>query len=187
MGFQTYLNESRELNEYESQIVVLAMLAEDDMILEAMNEEDIALLAEGLSDKLGKAGLKLHKGKGILDYVKSFTMGAGKLFLAMIKGDTKKAKAILQTVEKEDILDFLYKLDLGTLHLITGPLHTIDAWTGWDLSVKMKSHMQKAGNIFDEIKHALATVKDKIVGAFDKGVSSKLVSKIGEIEKAVGA
>lgn len=185
MSFQAYLTESRELTEMESNIVVLAYLLEED--LNTLNEADSELLAEGINDKLGKAGLKLHKGKGILNYIKDFMSGTGKLFLALFKGDTKKAKEILKSMEKEDILDFLYKLDLGTLHLVTGPLHTIDAWTGWDLSVKMKSHMQKAGNIFDEIKHALGTVKTKITTAFDKAVSSKLIGKIGEIEQAVGA
>lgn len=185
MGFQTFINESRELTEQESNIIALAYLLEED--LNTLNESDSEMIAEGIQDKLSKAGLKLHKGKGIIDYVRSFMKGAGKVFLSLFKGDTKKAKEILKTVEKEDILDFLYKLDLGTLHLVTGPLHTIDAWTGWDLSVKMKSHMEKAGNIFDEIKTALTTVKTKITTAFDKAVSSKLIGKIGEIEQAVGA
>lgn len=183
MGFQTYINESRELTEMETNIVVLAYLLEED--LNALNESDNELLAEGISDKLAKAGLKLHKGKGILQYVTQFTKGAGKLFLALFKGDAKKAKQILMSIEKEEILDFLYKLDLGTLHLITGPLHTIDAWTGWDLGVKMKDHMQSAGTVLSQIKTALVNVKQKIVGAFDKGVSTKLIGKIGEIEMAI--
>jgi len=183
MSLKNYMNESQQLNEIETKMFVLSCLLEED--LNTLNESSAEMLAEGITDKLGKAGLKLHKGKGILTYIKDFTMGAGKVFLAMIKGDVKKAKEILKTVEKEDILDFLYKLDLGTLHLVTGPLHTIDAWTGWDLSIKMKDHMQKASSIFDQIKDALRNVKQKIVSAFDKNISSKLVTQVDKIEQAI--
>jgi len=183
MSFKSYINESRTLTEMESNIIVMAYLLEEN--LDNMNETDYVMLAEGINDKLGKVGLKLHKGKGIIDYIKDFTMGVGRLFLALMKGDKNKAKEILKTVSKEDVLDFLYKLDLGTLHLITGPLHTIDAWTGWDLGVKVKQKMEKAKDIYQEIKHALQTVKQKIKTAFDKKVAPKLISKIGEIEKVV--
>jgi len=183
MGFKNYINESQELNEFESRMFVLANLMEED--LNSLNESSAEMLAEGIKDKLDKAGLKLHKGKGILDYIKNFTKGTGKLMLALFKGDTKKAKEILKTIEKEDILDFLYKLDLGTLHLVTGPLHTIDAWTGWDLSVKMKDHMQKASGVWDQLKDALHNVKQKIQVAFGKDVGNKLTKHVNAIEQAI--
>ncbi len=169
------------LSERETRFFILATLLEKD--LNVLNESSIESITEGIDDTLSKMGLKIHKGKGILDYVSSFVKGSGKVFLAMLKGDTKSAKEILQSVSKEDVLDFLYKLDLGTLHLITGPLHTIDAWTGWDLSVKMKRQMQKAGDIFTEIKATLSSVKQKIVTAFGTKKSAVMVSKLSDIEK----
>ena len=183
MSLKNYMNESQELNEMETRMFILVNLLEQD--LNSINESSAEMLVESISDKLDKVGLKLHKGKGILSYVKSFTGGAGKVMLALFKGDAKKAKEILKTVEKEDVLDFLYKLDLGTLHLITGPLHTIDAWTGWDLSVKMKSHMQKASSVFDQLKDALRNVKQKIVTAFDKNIGAKLNKHVDAIEQAI--
>lgn len=183
MNFKKFLNEE-QINEQEIQIQTLLFLVEN---VDTLNESTEDQLLEGLNDKLGKLGLKLHKSKGVLDYIKSFTTGIGKLFLYMIKGDQEKAKALLQSIKKEDILDFLFKLDLGTLHLFTGPLHMIDAWTGWDLSVKMKDHVEKGEGIIAIVKQALQKVRDGIYNLFqtDKQKTDKLLSYINNIDNEI--
>ena len=36
-------------------------------------------------------------------------------------------------ISSSQLIDFLLKLDMLTLHAITGPIHMIDAVTGWHL------------------------------------------------------
>lgn len=178
MNFQEYLNESAEA---ELHIHALLFLLEQD--LDALNESsDFEALDEAFDSHLKKIGLKLHKSKGILDYIKSFAKGAGKVIYYIIKGDHDKAKDVLKTMTKEDFLDFLYKLDLGTLHLITGPLHFIDAWSGWDLAVNMASHMKKAEDMGSILKQAIEKVKTAVVNMFTGKQQKNLLSHVDKIQ-----
>lgn len=164
--FQQFLNEEQLISEQEFQIQTLLFLAEN---LEMINESELSaeVILEGVNDKLNKLGLKIHKSKGILDYIKQFVGGIGKVFMYMIKGEHDKAKELLKSVKKEDVLDFLYKLDLGTLHLFTGPLHMIDAWTGWDLGVNLKAHVEKGEGMIHAVKTALDKVKKGVQELFN--------------------
>ena len=148
----------------EEKFIGLVMAAEHlDSINESENDLD-----EAIKDVFNKTGLKIHKSKGILDYVKSFGTSVGKVFLYLFKGENEKAKAIVKSLKKEDVLDFLLKLDLGTLHLVTGPIHTIDAWTGWELGVnlnnKVKSSEEKLSVLQKTIENAKKLVKDLFSG-----------------------
>ena len=68
------------------------------------------------------------------------------------------------------MLDFLLKLDMATLHVLTGPLHTIDAITGWHLWANVKDKadqgLKKAKEAIDNLiavaKTAEQSVKDKL-------------------------
>lgn len=170
--FTAFLNESRFGLTTNEKIVSMILFMESDVFqkMEFMTEskldEDLKILSEGINDHLNKLGLKIHKSKGILDYIKSFTTGIGKVMFHIVKGDVDKAKELIKSVSKEDVMDFLYKLDLGTLHLFTGPIHMIDAWTGWDLAVNLKSHMEKGEGISDMIKKELTKVKEYITKLF---------------------
>lgn len=183
MGFKDFKRDGVLIEEQAARYMTLTYLIE---MQDSLNESNVEVLYEGINDKLNKIGLKIHKGTGILDYIKSFSEGSGKVFLALIKGDTKKAKEILQAVNKEDILDFIYKLDLGTLHLFTGPLHMIDAWTGWDLSANIKSHMVKAQSTVQIFKDALKKVRDNIVHVFDGGRRKSAEKALAALETGVG-
>ena len=188
MSLKNYMNESTQVDEQVVKYLALTELMEMDS--SALNESTINETAEniveGLNDKLNKLGLKIHKGSGILDYIKSFATGVGKVFLALIKGDTVKAKEILKTLKKEDVLDFIYKLDLGTLHLFTGPLHMIDAWTGWDLSANIKTHMAKAQSLAQVFKDAVIKLKDTIVNGFSGKQQKNLMKHAQALENGAG-
>lgn len=193
MGFKQFLMEEAVV-EQQLHIETLLFLSENmDKIeqLSLLNEDDqdtvLAQLEEGIHDKLGKAGLKLHKGKGILDYIKSFVGGVGKLMLYTVKGETEKAKELLKSIRKEDIMDFLYKLDLGTLHLFTGPLHMIDAWTGWDLAVKIEHKVKEGHDIAHTVKQAIAKTKEGIRKLFanDEKRQTKLLKVADRFAKEV--
>ena len=167
--YKTFLTESKLGLTTQEKIISLLVLMEHLDTLDLMSEsidEQLVTIAEGINDHLNKVGFKLHKSKGILDYIKSFAGGVGKVMFHIIKGDLDKAKELIKSISKEDILDFLYKLDLGTLHLFTGPIHMIDAWTGWDLAVNLKSHIEKGEGITDIIKKELQKVKEYISKLF---------------------
>lgn len=188
--YKTFLTESKLGLTTQEKIISLLVLMEHLDTLDLMSEsidEQLVTIAEGINDHLNKVGFKLHKSKGILDYIKSFAGGVGKVMFHIIKGDLDKAKELIKSISKEDILDFLYKLDLGTLHLFTGPIHIIDAWTGWDLAVNIKSHMEKGERITDIIKKELQKVKEYISKLFptdiekQKELSSNLDSVLASI------
>jgi len=190
MGFKRYKNESSELELVSERYLALTMLLAEELDLDSMNESSMELMAEGITDKvkggLDKVGLKLHKGDGIISYIMKFLKGTGKLFYHLFKGDVKKAKEVLRGLTKEEILDFIYKLDLGTLHLFTVTLHTIDAWTGWDLTANVKNHMAKAQSLAKVFKDAIIKVKDTIIAGFSGKLQGKLLSQASDLEKNAG-
>ena len=146
--------------------------------------------AEALDEAAGgilqKLGLEAHKTKGLIGYIKSFTTGIGKIVIAALKGDKEKVKEIASTVKKEDVIDFLLKLDMATLHLVSGPIHTIDAITGWHLWAAVKSVAAKAGSVYDEIKKAIDVIKQKITTLIDKPKREQMLKPISDLELALG-
>lgn len=98
-----------------------------------------------INDVLGKIGLKVHKTRGLLSMLKSASKWVGRVLYYAVKasqGD-EEARQLLKTtlknhVTKEELMDFLLKLDNATLHLLSIPLHTIAAITGWELEANLQ-------------------------------------------------
>jgi len=179
MDFKTF-NESKMIQEdYENKLSILLYLSETDC---SLNER---VLAEGVSEWANKVGLKIHKSKGLIDYAMNFAKGAGQMFIAAVKGDKDKIKELANSITKEEVIDFLLKLDMATMHLLTGPIHFIDAVTGWDLAVNLKKATKKAGDYMDEFKKALITVKDGVSKLFKGKNHSRVMNSINKIEAAV--
>jgi hypothetical protein len=137
-------------------------------VLQNINEN---LLMEDDGGKIGsalkKAGLHVHKTTGLLGYLKNAGKGIMKLFLAAIKKDKEGVKQVLKSIRKEDVLDFLLKLDMATLHVISGPLHFIDAVSGYHLWAAVKEKASQGVNI---IKQAI----DKIKKTYKKVISPRI-------------
>jgi len=159
--------------EMQDKIALLMYISEnEDMInesydLENLTEAQEELIIEGVNDWLEKVGMKLHKGKGIIDYLASFTKGAGKLIMAAIKKDKEEVKKIASNFKKEDVVDFLLKLDMATMHIVTGPIHFIDAVTGWDLMANIKHATESAKDKLKLFYDAIQKVKDSIQAVLD--------------------
>lgn len=191
--FRTHLNEKIDQESLELGLLEMAMLMDEDFNIDMINESTILdegklqdiknLFTKANLDKgLDKAGFKLHRGKGILGYLSSAGVGVAKLMIAGIRGDKEAAMKIVKSVKKKDVLDFLYKLDLGTLHLFTGPVHWIDAWTGWDLTVVMKTAGQKAAQIADIVKQSVDKIKTTIAGYFSSGKEKAYYGYLDKIQ-----
>jgi hypothetical protein len=152
--FSTF-KEQTEYNESVQKLMLAIHLSD------SMNESEINEATIG--DYASKIGLKISKGNGLIDYLTKFATGAGKMLIAAIKGDEPKVREIASKMNKEDFVDFLLKLDTVTMHLVTGPIHMIDAITGWDIMANIKhvAHVSKE-KVVKSFKDALDYVRDKI-------------------------
>ena len=87
--------------------------------------------------------------KGLLSYMKDVGIGGAEILYHAFnayyhKNEESKVriKEIAASVKKEHLIDILMKLDVVTLHLITGPLHIIEAVTGWGILGAIKSKVE---------------------------------------------
>jgi hypothetical protein len=173
----------KEQTEYNESLKECLMTMAYIGTLENTNESALteASILAGVADMFGKIeagfdkiGMKLHHGKGLIDYVKQFSGTGGKMLIAAIKQDKEEVKSLASTFDKAEFIDFLLKLDMVSMHLVTGPIHMIDAITGWDLMANLKSHAVKAENIIDSIEKAIADLKSKISTLMDNSIADKI-------------
>ena len=160
--------EYKEITEMQDKIALLMYIAENDEMInesydmDSLTEADKEAIVNKTNSWLDKVGMKLHKGTGIIDYLKVFSKGAGKLIMAAIRKDKDEVKAIANTIEKEKVLDFLLKLDMATMHIVTGPIHFVDAVTGWDLMANIKKAAETADDKLKIFYDAISKVKNSI-------------------------
>ncbi|PNX46619.1 MAG: hypothetical protein BV459_06015 [Thermoplasmata archaeon M11B2D] len=161
-----------------------------------LTQEEIVLteqtdLTEGVLDNakdfLEKLGITAHKGKGLIQYLKIATPNIAKMFIAAIKGDKEQVRSIAKQVRKEDVIDFLLKLDQATAHIITGPIHVIDAITGWELWANIhKQTAQSKGQLVKTLGDAVSFLKQKVDSVFGSSPKKqKLHQNIASIEKEI--
>jgi hypothetical protein len=170
--------EKFELSDEAISLLELASFIETKTLDEALN----------FGKLLNKLGLKAHKGTGLIQILGK----AGKNMAQMmwyafqaVKGDegakVKLAEILKTKVKKEDVINFLYQLDMATAHLVTGPIHMIDAITGWHIA----PNLHKASSTTEIIKKALKELEDagkKLVGS----VKNKLLSYVSNIKSDMG-
>jgi hypothetical protein len=185
--YKEFLNENNpEALEQKLQDIILAemVIKELDINLDYINESnDFEMLEEGVNDILKKFGLELEKkSPGVIEYITKFAKGAGQMIYYAIKGDKQKVKQLAKSITKEEVIDFLLKLDMLTLHAVSGPIHAIDAATGWDLWANVEKVAQKGVSVIDSIKKAIKVVKDKITGAFAPKLQPVAIAKLNDLE-----
>jgi len=167
-----------------SPIVELAMLGAiySDM---SLNESELSdeLLESKFHNIVKKTGLHLSKNKGLIDYFISAGKGIGMMIAAAIQGDSVKIKEIAKTVKKEDLIDVLLKLDQATMHFVTGPIHLIDAITGWHIGAAVgKATETTITQITKAVKTAKEIISDKVQNT---KLKNKMLSNIVRLEKLI--
>ena len=175
--FTEYYDMSRTIEENNAERAIIETL----IIMESETDEIFSLNES--SQLLKKLGLHVSRGKGLIDYIQDIGKGVGKLFFAAIKGDKQAVKEIAQSVKKRDVVDFILKLDQATLHVVMGPIHLIDAITGWN--IKSNIDVMSRG-VVDAFLNAIEHIKDnakKFVG--DETRTKKILSHVKQIEKNV--
>jgi len=175
MGYNKHLKRTYN-NEYIDAIILIEGMAfiescHDNIINESVvksSKEFLSKIGDILNKKVDpvvkKAGLHIETKKGLLQYLAAATTGVAKLLYYTVdyyynKNDKSKEKMIelAKSVKKEDIIDFLLKLDTLTLHLISGPIHQLDALTGTHIWANIKN---KTKNVTDIAKEAIKKVED---------------------------
>ena len=181
MRFDNYLNEDKDVY-----LLIDHMIFTQDF--ESLDEAE-----GGLKDKLNKAlgaiGFKVHSsGRGIIPTLMKAGKNVAQLFWYAMKasnGDTEAKKKVKEIANKEitkhDVVDFLLKLDTMSMHLLTGPIHMIDALTGWHISVDFK---EKSANISDRIKKAVEHLK-AVVSDLSKPIANKIQQYISGLNKTL--
>lgn len=169
-------------------LLELSMFMEQD--INRLDEAfDIATLGKAADSLMKKAGLHVKKGDGLIQQALRGGTVVAKFVWYAIKGasgdkDAKeKAKAMANSeVKKEDILSFLLNLDMATLHIFTGPIHWIDAVTGWHIWADVK---EKAGEGFEKAKKALENLID-VAKSTEQKIATKLNGHVHGIARLLG-
>jgi len=147
-------------------------------------------LNEGVGDGViraaKKAGLNIGSGRGLLQILSKVGGHISKIIYYAIKAQAgdKSAKNDLKELlkkkaSKEDLIDFFFKLDTLTLSALTGPIHVIDALTGWHIVANLKD---KGKTSDSRIKDAISDLSRSIETLPDK-LKRKVLNNIAKIKK----
>ena len=133
--------------------------------------------------------------KGLLHYMKDIGVGGSQMlyhaFNAYYKKDEDskvRIKELAGSVKKEHIIDILMKLDVLTLHFVTGPLHIIEAVTGWNILSHIKGKIEgadkKAKSAIETIESLAKDLDDKLKSQLQNYANAiRRVFGIGEFQK----
>lgn len=168
------------LNNYIKEDDDIYIIVESVMFMEDFNylNEGIGDFAKKVGDFLPKIGLHAHKVHGgLIGMLKKAGSTMAKFFWHAMKAATgnEESKKIVKEmankeIKKEDLIHFLVKLDTVTLHLVSGPIHMIEAITGWHIGANIKTDVK---NIMQKAKEALETL-----ALISKEVSGEIKKKI---------
>lgn len=178
-----YISKSNITDSNLCNIIELAMFIDDgDLLTEAMNFSDIS---KKIKTSLKKIGLHAESSEGLLQIAAKSSIVLSKFMWYAIKafsGDKKAKENLIELVKtnqitKEQVLDFLLKLDTLTLHFITGPIHMIDALTGWHIGVNIHNSVKSMENKAKDLINLLSDIAKEAVGNLKitlKGYIAKL-------------
>ena len=146
----------------------------------------IGKLNEGIVDSIASAAKRvkeiitkkkpevsklIDKEKGLVGYMKDLGLGGSQLMYHAFnayynKNAESKAmvKELSHSVKKEHVVDILLKLDVLSLHLVTGPLHIIEAVTGWGVMHHIKSKLEPVDKKVTSAIQSLESLKDALSG-----------------------
>lgn len=179
MRFKKYLYE----DDIEKIIEVAIFMEEFNYL-----DEGIGDLKNKIKNLLPKIGLRVEKKEeGLIQILAKSGKTLAKFFWYALKssmGDVEAKKKVKELskkeVKKEEILDFLLKLDMVTLHLLSEPVHMIEALTGWKLEAFIMKYEKEIKNFTEKVDKALVYLEDAA-----KNASSSLKGKITSYIKSI--
>jgi len=171
-----------ELNDHVYAMLEMMVLMEMD-IDDFDRLDEIAVVnknVEKLNPYLNKIGLKLAYKKTLIQYAIDAGVGVIKMLRAGMAGDKEEILRLAKSVKKEEIANFLLRLDKATLNVIGGTIGRIEAITGWRLIANAK---QATANAIDLVKKAFSVIRDHLpkLPSYMKGHRKK----VKELEKSL--
>ena len=147
------------------EISAFANLNESDFneLYEAFDFKDISSKFKRI---FKKSGLHISKSDGLIQMILKSGKHIGKVIWYAMKaavGNEEDKQKLIQIIKETKIsssqlIDFLLKLDMLTLHAITGPIHMIDAVTGWHLWANLGKIGTETKHIFNKAINDLETI-----------------------------
>jgi hypothetical protein len=181
----TLMESTEETINHDLDCVTYAMM--DMLPMMESTTAEMELIQESLdkvfSSFFNKTGIKVIQGKGLIQYLIDGGEFVYKAIKLAIKKDSEGIKKLFADTEfKKNFLDFAMKLDGVTLHLITGPLHFIEAVTGIHIGVAFDEIVQ---DVKDQLKKAYNVIASYLPDLVPEPTETVNVDKykIGDIKK----
>lgn len=172
----------KQLTEDMTILMETAYFADTEELNEAVSDA-----ISGVKNLLSKMGIEAHQtGKGIIPTLASAGKTMAQFFYHALrapknKESREKVKELAgKEITKGEIIDFLLRLDTLTLHLLTGPIHMIEALTGWHIWAKVG---KKSQEVMERARKALETLKDhaKTLAGKAKKKATNLINKLKDM------
>lgn len=157
---------------------------------QTLNEAtDKRVLVRQADEMLKRVGFTTRQETGILQYLGAASVGIVEILVAALKGDKETIKEVSSRVTKEKLLDFFLKLDVLTLHLLSSPIHIIDAITGWDLHSNLRNTATKGVKaVVQTFADAIKFIKEKLTTTRVSEQDKQRISKeLADLEDAMSA
>ncbi len=165
-------------------------------LIEFINTDE-EQLNEGMSDILGKVknllpkmGITMGFKDGLIHQLSRSSLYVSKFIWNMLKYHTtgnKESKEILlelskTKVSREQVMDFLFRLDILTLSMFTAPLKMLDALLGWNIHPTV---MRKTDDVVERSRKAIEYLRD-LIPTVPAKVAKKLDMNIKRIQILLG-
>lgn len=163
-----YITEQRETIVSLLEFIMFMEDGESLVLAEARGEN----VKAGLGKIANKLGVTVHGRKNLLKLIASVGKNTGLALVYAMRahmgqeGSKEKLESTLKTANiKSELTDLVLRLDTLTLHFLTGPIHMIDAITGWhigaDLHNAAKTPNTHIKTALDTIIKASQAIRDK--------------------------
>ena len=155
-----------------------------DMLLSEERGESVKALFAKVSNKLGFAA---NNKKNLIGLLRSIgkTGALSILYAIQAQAGSEDAKEKLAQVlkssnAKSEILDFVIRADVLTLHLISTPIHMIDAIAGFDIADKIR---EKAVGGGERLKDAVDLIQNSAKNLGNPSTIRKVKKSLNTIKK----
>ena len=177
--------------EYDSSEDVITILEfmmivdSGDMLLAEERGESVKNLFAKVSSKLGFAA---KNKKNLLGLLGSIGQTGAKAILYSIQATAgnegakeKLAQVLKNSNAKSEIIDFVIRADVLTLHLISTPIHMIDAIAGFDIAEKIR---EKAVGGGERLKDAVDLIQKSAKNLGNPSTARKVKKSLNTINRA---
>ena len=163
----------KQYEEAEDMYILLEMMVFIESY-DAVNEGIMSDIKNTLKSAFTVSGLHAKQTDGIIQQLlKSEKLVSSLMYHAFMsyyqyghdqEKHEQEIKKLMKKIKKENLIDFLLRVDTLTMHLITGPIHTIDALTGTHIWADIKGKVKPAKVRAEKAINSLEDLKGHVEG-----------------------